>query len=140
MRKAILQEMQARLQEAVPFEVRYAHSGKPIPSGNQPFLYLDVKDFQAETPIIETSSRIRYPVTATVVITALVPLTLGSLEVQRILAAYVLPCMIRAGGSVSGFSLSQTEEARPLRCHKAEVQFRLKGVYTAEWEEMRNDG
>lgn len=135
MLKAILQEMKARLQAECPFEVRYAHSRAPVPDGNKPFLLLDVKSLSAETPFAEGEGRIRYPMTASVSVTAAVPLPADASELQRILAAYVLPVMIRSGCSVSGFGCGEMTDDRLLKMHTAQVQFRLRGVYTVIWEE-----
>ncbi|MBQ8688657.1 MAG: hypothetical protein IJ512_08995 [Ruminococcus sp.] len=135
MLKAILQEMKARLQAECPFEVRYAHSRAPVPAGDRPFLLLDVKSIAADTPSAEGAGRMRYPVTAVVTVTAAAPLRQDVREMQRILAAYVLPVMIHSGCSICGFGSGEMTDSRLLNMHTAEVQFRLRGVYTVVWEE-----
>ncbi|MBQ8515128.1 MAG: hypothetical protein IJ496_07005 [Ruminococcus sp.] len=135
MLRAILREMKERLQAECPFEVRYAHSSTPVPERKKPFFLLDVKSIAAGEPVCEGEGRIRYPVTAVVSVTAAVPFGWDASEVQRILAAYVLPVMVRSGGSICGFSMGKTEDSRLLQRHTAEVSFRMKGIYTAVWEE-----
>ncbi len=135
MLKAILQEMKARLQADCPFEVRYAHSPAPVPEGDKPFLLLDVKRAVAEVPVAEGEGRLRYPVTATLSVTAAVPPMADVSEVQRIVAAYVLPAMVRAGCTVCDFEMDKTGDSRLLKRHTAEVLFRLRGVYTIVWED-----
>jgi hypothetical protein len=122
--------MRRRLQRECPYAVRYAHSPLPVPEEGVPFLLLDVGRLTAEDPVVEAAGRIRYPITALLTVTAVVPLSMESTALQQIAAAYILPAMVHAGCSVAGITMEQTTDNRLLHGHTLEMQFRLHGVYT----------
>ena len=100
----------------------------------RPFIVLGVKSAATDLSAAVTGSCIRYPVTAVISAAVYAPVSMPSDETGRILTAYVLPVIAAEKAAICGVSEDSTYCTRQTGCHRTELQVRIKGVYTVEWE------
>lgn len=133
MMRIYLQELKALIEDGCPYEVRLAHSDKPLPD-SAPFILLDVRSVTADLSAAVNESCIRYPVAAVISASVYVPAERPSDEAARILAGFVLPVTAGKGSSLCGISEGSVKDDRGTGCHFLTAEFRVKGVYTIESE------
>lgn len=133
MMRVYLQELKELIEDVCPYEVRLAHSGRPVPESS-PFILLDVRSVTADLSAAANGSSMRYPVTAVISAAVYVPAERPSCEAARILAGFILPVTAGKGSSLCGMSQGCMKDDRGTGCHVLTAEFRIKGVYTIESE------
>ncbi len=125
MTRQLLEEIRDRLRAVCPFDVRIAHSCKPVP-GQKPFIVLAQNSAETVTAPVIQNDCIYIPIRAEIGAAVYVPAHRSALDASCIFSRHVLPVMAEYG-CIRGFRQSDVSVDGITKGYKAEGAFKVSG-------------